>query len=107
MLRVWSMTFNPLFTGTFLNTTCLLLSVIVITSLFIMDKRTPIIQVSEISKIQTPRRKPLGKVMDIEDHMWVWLWVGLGCQLFIIQTIYADTSILLRWAGLLQAQFSP
>ena len=80
------------------------MGVVVVFLLFILDKRTPILRINDILKTHSPKHF---ESVVIGKDIWVWLGVGLGCQLLIVQLLYAEAGIIPRWSGNMGATIFP
>ena len=98
------MSFNPLVTGTYLSSSMVAFGVLVIAVLFVLDERTPVLRMDQVIKAKVPPRSY--QIIQVDRHVWVWLGVGFGCQLFLVQLLYIDPNIVLRWCGIPNTGFS-
>ncbi len=89
-MKLWLVYFNPLLTGTYLSSAGIIIIIIVIIILFINDERTP----------RLDNEKSTNSLPQQDSRLWVWLGVGFGCHMFIIQLLYIDAATLPGWSGI-------
>lgn len=69
--------------------------------LYFIDWRTPIIRTEQNLKFVQIFGDSLDAEVDKECWMnAVWAGLGFGCQLFVVQSLFSDTAVLLSWANL-------
>ena len=99
-MRIWFSSFNPLFISATLNALLVIAGTAVAIALYILDWRTPIIRKKEYSKFVQIFSDSYEEVNEDSWPGAVWAGVGFGFLLFVLQNVFANTTIILSWANL-------
>ena len=99
-LRIWFSSINPLFFSATLNTLIVIAGTAAAIALYILDWRTPIIRKKEYSRFVQIFSD---SYEEVDEDSWsgaVWAGAGFGFLLLVLQSVFANTTIILSWANL-------